>query len=142
MSQTSVKNEVNPIVTTDEIRAARDVVDSIYVDDSVKDYILSLVFATREPKEYGVDIDNLIQFGASPRATIALTLAAKAWAFLQGRGYVIPEDVKTLAPDVLRHRILLEFERQKPKVSADDDVVAKDLSNSSHPVKAKELSAD
>ncbi len=93
------------VVTVEQIMAARKVVDTIYVDDKVKEYIVNLVCATRNPGIFNVPAEGLIQLGASPRATIYLTLASKAHAFLQGRGYVTPQDVKAIAPDVMRHRI-------------------------------------
>ena len=94
------------MVGTGDIAAARGLVDQVYVDEKIKDYVVDLVFATREPSALGLDLGPLIQYGASPRATLALTLAARAHAFLQGRGYVTPQDVKAIAPDVLRHRIV------------------------------------
>jgi MoxR-like ATPase len=113
---------VEPAVSTGQLLAARDAIDSIYVDDTVKRYIVSLVVATREPGRFALDIEPLIRFGASPRATIALTLAAKGWAFLQGRAYVTPQDVKAIAPDVLRHRIALTYEAEAERVQADQVV--------------------
>jgi len=92
----------------------------VHVDEKVRDYIVHLVFATRNPVQYKLDIKHLIQFGASPRATIYLTVAAKAWALLQGRGYVTPEDVKGIGPDVLRHRIILTYEAEAQAVTTDD----------------------
>ena len=86
--------------------------DEVYVDDKVQDYIVDLVMATRKPEAYGLNLRDLIQFGGSPRATINLTLAAKANAFLAGRGYVIPQDVKELALDVLRHRVMITYEAE------------------------------
>jgi MoxR-like ATPase len=112
MATTAPKLDVSPVVSADEILRARQVVDSIYIDDKVKDYIVDLVLATRDPKAYKMDLSAYIQYGASPRATINLTLAAKAAAFLQGRGYVTPQDVKTMAPDVLRHRIIVSYEAE------------------------------
>ena len=94
-------------------------VDQIHVDDKVRDYIVHVVFATRQPEKYKLDVKNFIQFGASPRATIYLTLAAKAWALLQGRAYVTPEDVKSIGPDVLRHRIILTYEAEAQAVTTD-----------------------
>jgi MoxR-like ATPase len=96
------------------------VVDEIYVDDKIKDYVLSIVFATREPTTYKLQIKDYIRYGASPRATIYLTLAAKAFAFLQGRGYVTPQDIKSIAPDVLRHRILISYEAEAEELTTDD----------------------
>ena len=106
---------------------AREVVDEIYIDDKIKDYIVDIVFATREPEKNGLsELANMIQFGASPRATIALTLAAKAHAFLEGRGYVVPQDIKDIAPDVLRHRIIVTYEAEAEGISS-EDIVAKVL---------------
>ena len=108
-----------PVMDPEAIRHARRVVNEIYVDDKIKDYVLDIVFATREPKEFGFKrLASLIEFGASPRGTIGLTKAAKAHAFLQGRGYVMPDDVKLVAPDVLRHRILTTFEAQAENITS------------------------
>jgi MoxR-like ATPase len=111
-----------PVVTTTDIIAARALVDQVYVDDKIKDYIVSLVFATREPKGFGLDLGPLIEYGASPRATLCLTIAARAHAFLQGRGYVTPQDVKAIAPDVLRHRVIVSYEGEAEEVDADEIV--------------------
>ena len=108
---------VGRVVSTAEILAAREVVNQIYMDDRVRDYIVDIVFATRSPKDYKLDIAPLIAFGASPRATIYLTLAAKAHAFVKGRGYATPEDVKSIAFDVLRHRVLLTYEAEAEDVT-------------------------
>ena len=97
----------------------RALVDQIHVDDKVRDYLVHIVFATRKPEQYKLDVKHFIQFGASPRATIYLTLAAKAWALLQGRSYVTPEDVKSIAPDVLRHRLILTYEAEAQSVTSD-----------------------
>ncbi len=110
---------VEAVVTPAEIQAARDVVNSIYVDDRVKEYIVDIVLATRDPAAYKLKLDGLIRCGASPRATINLTLAARAHAFLQGRGYVTPQDVKTIGPDVLRHRILVSYEAEAEEVTSE-----------------------
>jgi len=127
MAKTSVKESVNVVATPEKIMSARAVVDEIYLDDKIKDYIVDIVFATREPEKYGLpELKNMIQFGASPRATIALTLAAKAHAFLEGRGYVVPQDIKDIALDVLRHRIIVTYEAEAEEVSS-EDVVAKVL---------------
>ena len=106
-------------VTAAEILHTRKVVDQIHVDEKIRDYIVHLVFATRRPEQYKLDVKHFIQFGASPRATINLTLAAKAWALLQGRAYVTPEDVKSIGPDVLRHRIILTYEAEAQAVTSD-----------------------
>jgi MoxR-like ATPase len=111
-----------PVVTTDDIVAARALVDQVYVDDKIKDYIVSLVFATRQPKTFDLDLGPLIEYGASPRATLSLTLAARAHAFLQGRGYVTPQDVKAIAPDALRHRVIVSYEAEAEEVDADEVV--------------------
>ena len=122
MAVTRSDPTVKAVVTPDEILAARDLVDQIYVDDKIKDYIVALVFATREPAAQGLDLAPLIHYGASPRATLALTLAAKANAFLNGRGYVTPQDVKTIGPDVLRHRIIVTYEAEAEEVDSDEIV--------------------
>ena len=117
----SQKPVVTTKITTEAILKARSVADSIYVDEKVKNYIVDLVFATRDPKAYKLeDISSYILYGASPRASIYLTQAAKAFAFLSGRGYVTPEDVKELGPDVLRHRILLTYEAEAENVTTED----------------------
>jgi MoxR-like ATPase len=112
--------EITPAVGPDEIRRAREVVDGIYLDDRVKAYILDLVFATRDPGHFGLDITGLIRYGGSPRATLFLARAAKAQAFLNGRGFVIPEDVKSVGFDVLRHRVILTYEAEAEEVTAED----------------------
>ena len=111
---------VTPVVAPEEILAARKVVDGVYLDDRVKGYILDLVFATRHPEQYGLDITELIRYGGSPRATLFLARAAKAQAFLSGRGFVIPEDVKSVGFDVLRHRVILTYEAEAEEVTAED----------------------
>lgn len=119
-ARTQVESAVNSVITPADILRVRNVVDEIYVDDKIKDYILSLVFATRDPEAAGLEnFAPLIRYGASPRATLALTLAAKAHAFIQGRGYVTPQDVKSIAPDVLRHRIIPSFEAEAEDKNAD-----------------------
>src|SRR5437879_333543 len=96
MAETGKQIYTSPVVTPEQILRARKVVDSVYMDDKIKNYIVDLVFATRDPKAYNIDVAGLIQYGASPRATIYLAIAAKAYAFLQGRGYATPQDVKTI----------------------------------------------
>jgi MoxR-like ATPase len=115
---------VQPMVSGQDVLHARRVVNSIYVDSKIKDYIVDLVWATRDPKHYGIDLNGYVRYGASPRATIALTLASRAWAFLQGRGYVTPQDVKTLALDVLRHRVAVSYEAEAESISS-EDIIAK-----------------
>ncbi|MBO7543246.1 MoxR family ATPase [bacterium] len=122
MASTSVKCEVNPIISPEEILEARKIVDSIYIDEKVSDYILDIIFATREPEAYKLPFKEYIQYGASPRATIALTIAAKAHAFLQGRGFVTPQDVKSIGPDVLRHRVIVSYEAEAEGMTSDDVV--------------------
>jgi MoxR-like ATPase len=107
------------IVNADIIRHAREVVNSIYVDEKIKDYVLNIIFATRDPAASGLkELRQLIEFGASPRATIFLLKAAKAHAFLRGRGYVTPDDIKQLAPDVLRHRVMVTFEAEAENITS------------------------
>ncbi len=120
MASTQPKLEVLPIIAPEHILAAREVVDSIYMDDKIKDYIVEIVFATRKPSDYGLDMDAYILFGGSPRATIALTLASKAWAFLKGRGYVTPQDVKDIGMDVLRHRVIVSYEAEAEDLTSED----------------------
>ena len=119
-ARTSVDSSVRPVVDPNAILRARKVVDEIYVDDKIKDYVLSLVFATRNPDAYKLDsLRDQIRYGASPRATLYLTLAARAHAFLNGRGYVTPQDVKSIAPDVLRHRVVPSFEAEAEDMTSD-----------------------
>ena len=119
MAFTVPETIIKPVVGLDEILATQKIVDQIHVDEKIRDYIVKIVFATRKPEDYKLDLKHLIQFGASPRATIYLTVAAKAWALLQGRDYVIPEDVKSIGPDVLRHRIILTYEAEAQSVTSD-----------------------
>jgi len=120
--------EVAPVVSPETILAARSLVAEIYVDEKVKQYILDIVFATREPTEAGLDLSDLISYGASPRASIYLSVAARAHAFLQGRGYVTPEDVKAIAMDVLRHRVIITYEAEAEEMTS-EDVVQRILDN-------------
>jgi MoxR-like ATPase len=110
---------VQPVVTIEDILQAREVVNTIYIDQKVREYIVDLIMATRDPKAYGLDLSGYLQYGASPRGTINLTIAAKAAAFLQGRGYVTPQDVKSLAPDVLRHRVTVSYEAEAEGLTSD-----------------------
>ncbi|MSR76958.1 MAG: MoxR family ATPase [Candidatus Omnitrophica bacterium] len=113
--------DAKPVLTLERLLELRDLMNQIYVDDKVKDYVLDLVFATREPEKYKLaDIKPLISYGASPRASIMLTKAAKAHAFLRGRGYVTPDDVKLIGFDVLRHRITTTYEAEAEEVTSDD----------------------
>ena len=122
MARTSNLPTANKVVELKQIMEARQVINEIYVDDKVKDYIVDLVFATREPESYGINVQDFIQLGASPRATIALTLASKAYAFLKGRGYVTPQDIKSIAHDVLRHRVAITFEAEAEEETSDSVV--------------------
>jgi len=122
MATTRVPEKLAPVIDVEQLLAARNTVDQIYIDDKVKDYIVDLVHATRRPKEYAIDAGKLIEFGASPRATIALTLASRARAFLSGRGYVTPQDVKNIAPDVMRHRVIASYEAEAEGKTSDDIV--------------------
>ena len=119
MAFTTSEIKIKPVVTLEEILRTRKIVDQIHVDDKVRDYIVHVVFATRQPEKYKLEVKHFIQYGASPRATIYLTVAAKAWALLQGRSYVTPEDVKSIGPDVLRHRIILTYEAEAQAVTTD-----------------------
>ncbi len=112
MARTSGLPSAQAVVSPKQILDARQVINDIYIDDKVKDYIVDLVCATREPRNYKINLEGMIQLGASPRATIALTLSAKAHAFLKGRGYVTPQDVKSIAMDVLRHRVTVTYEAE------------------------------
>jgi MoxR-like ATPase len=105
-----------------DIETARRVIDRVYVDDKVKNYIVDLTHATRRPQEYNLDLAGLIHYGVSPRATIYLTLGAKANAFLSGRGYVTPQDVKDVALDVLRHRVIITYEAEAEEKTSEDVV--------------------
>ena len=120
--------EISPVTSPHEIVESQKVVDQIYIDDKLKDYIVEIVFATREPQSYDIDIEDLIAYGASPRATIYFNQAAKAYAFLQGRGYVTPQDVKSVGMDVLRHRVLLTYEAEAEELTS-DDIITKIFDN-------------
>ena len=118
---------VHPVISPEGIVRARGVVSQIYVGEKIKDYVLDIVFATREPEEFDLaDLKPLIAYGASPRATIYLITTAKAHAFLHGRGYVTPEDIKQVAMDVLRHRIIVTYEAEAEELTS-EDVVSKVL---------------
>jgi MoxR-like ATPase len=120
MARTSVTASASQVVSPQQIMEARQVINDIYMDDKVKDYIVDLVCCTREPAAYKIDgLQGMIQLGASPRATIALTLASKAYAFLRGRGYVTPQDVKSIGMDVLRHRVTVTYEAEAEEKSSE-----------------------
>ena len=110
---------VQKVVGPADILRVREVVKEVYMDERIKDYIVQLVFATRKPKEFNLDLKDLIQFGASPRATIFLAQAARAHAFIKGRGYVTPEDIKAVGMDVLRHRIILTYEAEAEELTTE-----------------------
>jgi MoxR-like ATPase len=121
MGYTSREIKVDPLIHPEDILRMRSVVDEIYMDEKIETYILNLVFATREPKRYQLeDLSPLIQYGASPRATLYLALASKAYAFIHGRGYVTPQDVKSIGPDVLRHRVIVSYEAEAEEKTSDD----------------------
>ncbi|UPT72927.1 MAG: MoxR family ATPase [Elusimicrobiota bacterium] len=116
---------IKPVATPEHLKRAHLVAAGIYLDEKIKDYIVNLVFATREPEKHRLaSHKHLIAFGASPRATIALAQAAKAHAFINGRGYVTPEDVKTIGPDVLRHRVLISYEAEAENIDSDKIIKA------------------
>jgi MoxR-like ATPase len=112
--------QINPVAGPADILASRQVVDGIYMDDKIKDYIVSLVFASRDPKSFKLDLHDYIETGASPRATINLKAVAKALAFLAGRGYVTPDDVKSAAMDVMRHRLRISYEAEAEGISSEE----------------------
>ncbi len=122
MAHVAADTSVSPVVTTADIMRARGIVEDIFMDDKIKDYIVDIVFATREPEAYKLNLKQYIQYGASPRATLYLTMAAKAHAFISGRGYVTPQDVKSIGLDVLRHRIIVSYEAEAEDKTADQIV--------------------
>jgi MoxR-like ATPase len=119
----AIEAKASKVIDVEQLIAARGVVKDVYMDDRVKDYIVDVVFATREPAQKGMkDLASLIEYGASPRASIALAIAARAHAFLRHRGYVTPEDVKAIGPDVLRHRVVLTYEAEAEEVTSEQVV--------------------
>lgn len=129
MARTGEKPQLSPVIDTEQVLKAREVINDIYIDEKVEKYIVDLVFATRNPGNYNLeDLTDLINFGASPRATINLNLAARANAFMEHRAYVTPEDVRTIAMDVLRHRIIPTFEAEAENIST-ENIVSKILSS-------------
>ena len=121
MAVTDQQMETTPIVSPKKILDIRKVVNQIYMDEKIEKYIVDIVFATRSPKDYGLDeLTDLIEYGASPRASIYLALAAKAYAFIQRRGYVTPQDIKSIGPDVLRHRVIPSYEAEAEEKTAED----------------------
>jgi MoxR-like ATPase len=120
MSRSRVSFEVKPIIQPHDIVRLRTRADEIYMDEKIEEYIVNIIQASRTPKEYKLDVEGLIQYGASPRATIYLTMASKAYALLSGRGYVTPQDVKSIGMDVLRHRIIVSYEAEAEGKSSED----------------------
>ncbi len=114
--------EVSAVIQPQDLLSLRELINEIYIDDKVQSYIVDIVFATRTPTEYNLDLESLIEYGASPRASIYLNLAARAHAFLEGRAYVTPQDVKTIGPDVLRHRVIISYEAEAEELTSDDIV--------------------
>jgi len=119
MAVVDKKQDVSPIVTTEAILNSRKMINSIYLDEKLENYIVDIVMATRDPKAYHLDISSFIEYGASPRATIYLALASKAHAFLNGRGYVTPQDVKSIGMDVLRHRVVITYEAEAEDLTSE-----------------------
>jgi MoxR-like ATPase len=118
-----VSLRAEPVASPDEILAARSVINQVYIDEKIRDYIVNVIHATREPRAYGLsDLADFIRYGASPRASIYLNLAARAHAFLRHRGYVTPEDVKSVGSDILRHRIILTYEAEAEEKTSEDIV--------------------
>jgi len=126
MAATKPRLDVESVLTPADVVRLRELADEIFMDDKIKDYIVDLVSATRDPAAYKLDIASLIRYGASPRATIYLTMASKANALIEGRGYVTPQDVKSVAMDVLRHRVIVTYEAEAEEKTS-EDVVAKIL---------------
>ncbi len=121
MAVTDSKIEIKPVVTPKRILQARKSIDDIYMDEKIERYIIDIVFATREPGKFGMaDMEGLIEYGASPRASINLVLAAKAHAFIKRRGYVTPQDVKSIGPDILRHRVIPSYEAEAEDKTSED----------------------
>lgn len=127
MSVTDKEFSLQPVVRPEAIMRARKVVDEVYLDEKIREYILAIVFATRQPEKFNLKLKDYIRYGASPRASLFLAITAKAHAFLEGRGYVTPQDVKSMAPDVLRHRLIVSYEAESEEMTS-DDLVARILS--------------
>ncbi len=123
-SELQTPEKINSVINADELRQMSEIIRQIYIDDKLKEYIVDIVNASRQPEKYGIKIADYIEYGASPRATIFLAQASKVTAFLQGRAYVTPQDIKTIAFDVLRHRILLSFEAEAEDVTPDEIINA------------------
>ncbi len=120
MTASSFPEYNKKIITSDQLLRAKGVLNKVYVDEKIKDYVLQIVFASRKPEEYGLKgYSQLIEYGASPRASIYLVQAARAHAFISRRGYVTPEDIKSVGPDVLRHRIIPSFEAEAENITSE-----------------------
>lgn len=123
MAVTDKKLDITPVVTPERIIEVRKLINDIYMDEKIEKYIVDVVFATRYPKNYGIeDLEGLIEYGASPRASIYLAIASKAYAFVKRRGYVTPQDVKSIGPDVLRHRVIPSYEAEAEDKTSEDIV--------------------
>jgi len=123
VAKTGSSDPIKPVVKPKQILDAQKTINDIYVDEKVEDYVLNLVFATRKPDDFGLDdLSQLIEYGASPRATINLILASKARAYLEHRGYITPEDVRYVGKDVLRHRVILTYEAEAEEMTSEDVV--------------------
>jgi len=121
MAKTSVNQSINPVAKPEQILRAQNIINDIYVDEKVEEYILNLIFATRNPEDFGLnDLSGLIDYGASPRASINIVLAARARAFIEHRGYITPEDVRFVGADVLRHRIILTYEAEAEELTSEE----------------------
>jgi MoxR-like ATPase len=125
MARTEKKLKVSPVVGPEDIIRVCGIVDEIFLDDKLRKYIIDIIFATRYPDKYGLsELKNMIELGSSPRASINLILASKAFAFIQGRGYVTPEDIKAIGYDVLRHRIIPSYEAEAEDKTSEDIIKA------------------
>jgi len=120
MARSNTSIDVEPVLEPTDIIRLRELADEVYMDEKIAEYIVNIVDATREPENYGLDLDDLIQYGASPRATIFLAMASRAHAFLDGRGYVTPQDVKSIGMDVLRHRLIVTYEAEAEEKTSED----------------------
>jgi MoxR-like ATPase len=120
MARSAAAVEVNPVISPEDIKRLRELSDEIYMDEKIEEYIVNIVEATRKPEKYKLDIRQLIRYGASPRATIFIAMASKANALLEGRGYVTPQDVKTVALNVLRHRVIITYEAEAEEKTSED----------------------
>ena len=128
MARTKPNLNVDGVITPEDVLRLRELTDEIFMDEKIEEYIVDLIEATRNPESYGLKIRDLIRYGASPRATIFLTMASRANALIEGRGYVTPQDVKTIAPDVLRHRVILTYEAEAEEKTS-EDIIEEILAN-------------